>query len=183
MDEQFKRLELDLEGAVGHFTQELQGVRSGRPSTKLLEHVKAEYAGQMLPIRELGSLTVKPPREIDIAVWDQSALQGIVKAIESANVGLSLSSEGNIIRALLPPLTEERRNELAKLVRKMAETVRINIRTHRDDAQKKLKASHERKEVSEDQLFKGKERLQKITDKANEEIDSLVERKLKELHE
>lgn len=183
MEEIFKELEQQLKSFVQKFREELQGIRSGRPTTQLLENIQVEYAGATLPVKQLGSLGVKPPREIDITVWDQAAVASVQKAIEAAKIGLSVSHEGNVIRAFLPPLTEERRAEFKKLVGKMAEEVRIKMRTHRDEANKKVKAAEAAKTLNEDQVFKGKEKIQKAVDEANKQIEGLVENKLKELQE
>lgn len=183
MEEYIKELENHLKAAVLKFKDDLQGVRSGRPTTQLLENIQVDYAGQMLSIKQLASLSVKPPREIDITVWDPSIMAGVVKAIDAAKVGLSVQNEGNTIRAFLPPLTQERRDELTKFVKRMAEDTRIKIRGNRDDVMKKIKAAEAGKEVNEDQVFKGKERIQKLIDETNKQIDSFVEGKLKELQE
>ncbi len=183
MEEILKELERELKSFVQKFREELQGIRSGRPSTQLLENIQVEYAGAVLPIKQLGSLGIKPPREIDITVWDQAAVAPVAKAIEAAKLGLSVSHEGNVIRAFLPPLTEERRTELSRLVKKTAEEIRIKVRTHRDETNKKLKAAEAAKQINEDQVFKGKEKIQKLVDDANKQIELLVENKIKELQE
>lgn len=183
METYLKELEHHLRLAVERFKLDLQGIRTSRPTTQLIENIEAEYAGGRFPVKQLASLGVKPPREIDITVWDQAAVNPIVKALQDAKVGLSLSNEGNVIRAFLPPLSEERREELTKLTKKIAEETRIKIRTSRDDTQKKMKAAEARKELNEDQMFKGKEKIQKLVDEMNRQVETLVEGKLKELRE
>lgn len=183
METYIKELEDHLRVAISKFKEELQGVRSGRPTTQLLENIQVEYAGQMLPIKQLASLSIKPPREIDITVWDPSIIAGVMKAIDAAKAGLSVQNEGNTIRAFLPPLTQERRDELTKFVKKMAEATRIQIRGTRDEMNKKVKTVETNKEFGEDAVFKAKEKIQKFVEDANGQIEALVEGKLKELQE
>lgn len=180
--EQFiKDLEAELEKATAKFKQDLQTIRSNRPSTDMLQDVKVSYYDQMLTVKELGSLAVIPPREISITVWDKSAIPHVAKAIEAANIGLSVQHDGNVIRAFLPVLTEERREELTKLVKRTAESARITVRSRRDECMKKIKAAVDSKQMGEDAAFKTKEKAQRAVDAANTEIESSVERKTKEL--
>jgi len=183
MEKYLKELEEHLKSVLVRFKEDLGGVRSGRPTTQLLENIMVEYSGGTFPIKQLGSLGIKPPREIDITVWDPSVVNPLIKAIENAKIGLSLQAEGNIIRAFLPTLTQERRDELTKLVKKIAETERIQIRGNRDETNKKIKAAEASKDLNEDQVFKAKEKIQKLVDDVNGQIESLVESKLKELQE
>ncbi len=183
MEQYIKELEGHLNTTLQKFREELQGVRSGRPTTQLLENIQVEYAGSFLPIKQIGSLGVRPPRELDITVWDPGAVSAVMKAIEGAKIGLSLQNEGNTIRAFLPPLSQERREELMKLIKKMAEGARISIRASRDDANKKIKAAEAEKKLNEDQVFQAKEKIQKVVDEINKQIEALVEGKGKELQE
>ena len=183
MERRIQEFQADLARAADALKQDLQGIRSGRPTTQLLENIQVNVYEQTLTIKELGSLSVKPPREIDITVWDQNAISAVAKAIQEAKAGLTPSVEGNVIRCFLPPLTEERRRELAKLVGKMAEETRIKIRAHRDEMNKKIKAAESNKEINEDQAFKAKEKIQKTVDEVNRHIEGLVSSKLEELRE
>lgn len=137
----------------------------------------------MLSIRELGSLSLLPPRTIQVTVWDPSAVPAVMKALESAHLGLSMTNDGNSIRATLSSLGNERREELSKLVKKASEAARIQIRGRRDEAMKHLKDSENKKEITEDDAFKSKEKIQKATDKANGEVEAITEAKLAELGE
>ena len=183
MEQYLKELGEHLSATLQRFKEELQGVRSGRPTTQLVENIQVEYSGQFLPLKQLGSLTVKPPREIDVTVWDPNILTAAIKAIEAAKMGLSLQNEGNTIRAFLPPLSQERRDELTKFVKKMAEEKRIQVRGNRDDMNKKIKTAEANKELSEDQVFKAKEKIQKLVEDTNKQIENLIENKFKELQE
>lgn len=182
-DSILKELEIRLKQAVEHLKTELQSVRGNRPSLGLLEDIKVDYYGQALALKQLGSLAIRPPRDIEVNVWDKSAVGAVAKAIEAVKAGFSVASEGNIVRVSLPPLTNERRAELEKLVKKMAESSRIAVRNERDEAIKKTKAAEEERKLNEDDVFRAKEEIQKTVDKVNQNIESLLEAKLKELAE
>lgn len=176
LESQFKNVEAKLH-------EGLQSVRSNRPSVEVLENIKVNFYNDWLPLQQMASFAVKPPREIEINVWDKSAVNTVAKAIEDAKVGLSIRIDGNAIKAYLPPLSEERREEMTKLVKKISEAARIQIRSERDEILKKVKIAESAGELTEDQLFKIKEGAQKITDAANKNIESFSEKKTKELAE
>jgi len=176
-----KNLENALAEAMARLTGELQTVRSNRPSVGLIEDIKVDYYGQLLPVKQLGSLSLRPPRDIEINVWDKNAVSSVMKGIEGAKMGLSLRNDGNSIWVSLPPLTEERRAEFMKLAKKMVEASRIQVRGFRDEANKKIKALEEGKEIGEDELFKGKEKVQKMVDETNKKIEAELNSKLEEL--
>ncbi|HTY40215.1 MAG TPA: ribosome recycling factor [Candidatus Paceibacterota bacterium] len=183
MEPYIKELEAGLQAAVAKFHEEIQGVRTNRPSVQLIEDVRVDIYGQQMTVKQLGSLGIRPPRDIEVNIWDKNAVGAVVKAITEAKMGLSVTNDGNTVRVTLPPLTDERRAEFTKLVKKMAEEARIKVRAYRDEVLKKVKAAQDRKELSEDQVFKGKERLQKIVDGANEKVETTLGGKLKELAE
>lgn len=177
-----KDLEIKTKEIIDRFRQELSGIRGGRPVSKLVEDISVDYFGQKLAIKQLGSISVVLPREIQIAVWDKNIVPPIGKAVEAAlNVGVNI--EGNIARVNLPPLSEERRGELTKVVKKEAEEARIKIRALRDDILKKIKTGEEEGKITEDDKFKLKEQIQKSVDKVNEEIEKSLENKIKEISE
>ena len=155
---------------------ELSGIRTNRPTPKLVEDIEAEYAEQMLPIKQIGSISIEAPRNLIITPWDKSATGAVAKAVESAGLGLTAAPQGNVVRISFPPLTEERREELGKLIGKMAEEARIKMRIARDEVNKKVNA-----EPDEDVKFKNKDKLQKLVDEFNEEVDKLIEAKLVEI--
>ena len=183
MEIYLNEFETKLKSIATNLRVELQSVRSGRPSPQLVENIQVDYNGQMLPIKQLGSIGLKPPREIDITVWDKAIIETVAKAIEAAKTGLSTSVDGTTIRCFLPPLSEERRKEMMKLVKKTSEGTRIQVRNARDYINKQVKVAESRKEFSEDQMFKAKDTIQKIVDKSNKEVEALVEAKSKELEE
>lgn len=162
---------------------ELSGVRTNRPNPKLVEDIKVDYLGQQLTIRQLGSINIVPPREIDINVWDKGSLPSVMKGIETSGRGLTANSDGNLIRINLPTLTDERRQELTKLVKSMVEQSKIKIRASRDEVNKKIETAYKAKAISEDQKFKSKEQVQKSVDKINGEVELLLAGKIKEISE
>lgn len=158
------------------FRDELASVRTNRPTPKLVESIKAEYTGGILAINQLGSISIEPPRSIIITPWSKDSAPSIVKAIESANIGVAAAQQGNIVRITLPELTEERRQELIKLVKKMTEETRIKMRIERDEINKIIN-----KEQDKDEKFRAKEELQKLVDDFNQEIDQIVNTKIQEI--
>ena len=163
---------------VGTFKEELSGIRTNRPTPKLIENIEVDYLGQMTPIKHIGSIGVELPRDLVVSVWDQGAASNVSKAINEAKLGVNVSEQGKIIRVQLPELTEERKQELIKVIKVMAENVRIKMRNERDEAQKTIK-----EDKDEDVVFKGKERLQGLVDTFNKEIEDLTARKTKEILE
>ncbi len=182
-DQIVKDLETALAGATGKLKQDFAQIRGNRPSPDMIQDIRLNLYDQQISIRELGSLSVLPPRTIVISVWDPGASAVIIKAIDDAHLGLSTSSDGVTIRATLSPLGDERRAEMTKLVKKAGEAVRIQIRARRDDAMKRIKDSEGRKEITEDDSYRGKEKIQKATEKANADVETMMNGKLAELGE
>ena len=173
-----KNFETDLRDAVTHFKDECSGIRTNRPSSRLVEEVKVEYFGQMTPVKQLGSIMIIPPRAMAVSVWDTGATTEVAKAIEGANLGLSVSVDGSTVRLTLPLLTDERRTELIKLAKALAEKERIKVRGYRDDINKKIKAQ----ELDEDMRFRMKEDVQKAVLGANAAIEALLDAKIEEIN-
>ncbi len=174
--EYLKELEQKFNNLALKFKDELSSVRTNRPTPKLVESIRAEYAGQFLAVNQLGSIGTEPPRSIIITPWNTDSAPPIVKAIEAANIGVSSVQQGNIVRVTLPELTEERRQELIKLVRKMAEETRIRMRIERDEVNKIVN-----QEADKNEKFRAKEALQKLVDKFNQEVDKVVDTKIQEI--
>lgn len=168
---------------VGGFAQELSGVRTNRPSAALLEDLKVSYYGQMTPLKQVASVGVQPPRDLVIQAWDGEAVPGIVKAIETSSLHLGASAEGNTIRVKLPELSKERREELVKHIRRLAEDRRIEVRHARDEANKEIERGFREGEITEDQKFKLKGEVQKHIDAEQDRIGNLVAQKEKEVLE
>jgi ribosome recycling factor len=161
---------------LASFKEELATLRTNRPNPKLIENILVDYLGQRLPLKQLGSITVEPPRDLIVTLWDKGVITPVVKAIEAANLGVGVATFENMVRVKLPELTSERRLELGKIIKSSAEAIRIKMRKERDYAQKKIN-----EEPSKDQRFKLKEELQKKVDAFNQTIDELVEKKMKEI--
>jgi ribosome recycling factor len=178
-----KLLEQKLKSLIEGLKTEFQTIRSGRPSPRMVEDIKVDCYGQQMPIKALGSISVVPPREIQISIWDKSVVNAVVKAIEISPLNVAANIDGNLIRINLPQLTDERKKELEKVVRKMTEETRIRIRGARDEINKEIKKMEDDKKLSEDAAFKKKEEVQKLIDKTNEEIEKLLENKIKEIFE
>jgi ribosome recycling factor len=166
-----------MKKAVQYFKNEIAGLRTGRASTALVEEIKVDYYGSKVPIKQLASISVPEANQIVLQVWDKGAVELVEKAIIE-NLNLTPQKQGNILRLTLPPLTEERRRELVRMLHKMAEEARVAVRNIRRDAKELIE---DQEGVSEDEIKRALERLQKLTDKYIEEINQLTEAKEKEI--
>lgn len=176
-------MEQKLKFLVEALKTEFQTIRSGRPSPRMVEDIKVDMYSQQMPIKALGSISVLPPREIQISLWDSASVSAVAKAIETSSLNVAANTDGNLIRINLPQLTDERKKELEKVVRKIVEEIRIRVRGAREEANKEVKKMEEDSKLSEDAAFKQKEEVQKLVDKINEEIEKLLDNKLKEIFE
>ncbi len=163
--------------------QELKRVRTGRASLSLLDGIRVDYYGTQTPLNQMASLSVPESRLIVIQPWDVSAIKEIEKAILKSDLGLTPSSDGKLIRISIPPLTEERRKELVKVVSKMCEEHKIAARNIRRDANELLKGFKKDGDISEDDAFKAQDSVQKITDECITKIDQVYKNKEKEILE
>ena len=178
----FKDLEDKMKRALATVTRELSEIRTGRASPALVEHVTVDYYGAATPLKQLAAITAPEPHLLVIQPWDAKAAPEIEKAIQKASLGISPVVDGKIIRLPIPQLTGERREQLTKLVHKLAEEGRVNIRTLRRDANEDIKKLKADKQASEDDAFKAQDQIQKLTDRYIEQINALVKSKEKELH-
>ncbi len=178
-----KNLQESLDATLAHLAEEMSALRSSRASVELVEKISLLHYGQPMTIQQLGSLSIEAPRTVVITLWDQTAVAPVVKAIQDAQVGLSVANDGLTIRASMAALTSERREELTKTVKKTAEGTRISIRNERDDAMKKVRAAKDAKEITEDDVASIKNDLQKHVDAANKRVDELVDGKLASIAE
>ncbi len=172
-----------MEKSIVLLTQELLKVRTGRASPALLDDVRVDYYGSVLPLNQVASISIPEPRLIVIQPWDKQALGAIEKAIHKASIGLTPSNDGNVIRLSLPPLTTERRAELVKLSQKLAEECRIAVRNIRRDANNEIKKEEKEKKITEDESFKTQEAIQKMTDEYIKKIDEILKKKEKDIRE
>lgn len=176
-----KIFEQNLSALAAGLRTELQSIRGSRPSPKMVEDIRVDVYGQSLPVKAVGSISVVPPREIQISVWDRSLVNIVAKAIETSNLRVVANVDGNTIRINLPTLTDERKKELDKVIRKMVEETRIKVRAARDEANKEIKSQETGGALSEDAAFKARESIQKIVDKINQEIEAVLDNKIKEI--
>jgi ribosome recycling factor len=166
-----------MKKAVQYFKNEIAGLRTGRASTALVEEIKVDYYGSKVPIKQLASVSVPEANQIVLQVWDKGAVELVEKAIIE-NLNITPQKQGNVLRLTLPPLTEERRRELVRMLHKMAEEARVAVRNIRRDAKELIE---DQEGISEDEIKRALERLQKLTDKYIEEINHLTEAKEKEI--
>jgi ribosome recycling factor len=183
METILKDFEKSAGAVLSALSGEIAGVRTSRPSPALVEDLKIEYFDQQVPIKQLGSISVIPPREMAITLWDPSGVTTVAKALEDAKRGFTVSVRGGAVYISLPPLSEERREEMIKLAKSIAESYRIRLRGSRESANKQLQAAKAAKSITEDMEARGKKKVQEITDRINKEIDILIEKKIKEISE
>lgn len=172
-----------MEKAIDALKKELAKVRTGRASTSLLDAVRVDYYGTPTPINQVGTLTVPEPRLITIQPWEKNLIPEIEKAILKSDLGLNPSSDGQLVRIVIPPLTEDRRKEMVKMAKRMAEDAKIAIRNVRRDANENLKKLEKEKEISEDDLKRGEKEIQDGTDGFVKSVDEIVAAKEKEVME
>ena len=161
----------------------LNKIRTGRAHPSLLDNITIEYYGMDTPLNQVGNVSVADARTLAITVFDKSMISAVEKAILSSDLGLNPSSQGTLIRIPLPPLTEERRKELVKVVRGEAENGKIAIRNIRRDSNSDLKSLNKEKEISDDELRQSEDEIQKITDEYVKKVDAILAEKEKELME
>lgn len=172
-----------MEKSISLLNSELAKVRTGRASPALLDGVKVEYYGSVLPLNQVASISIPEPRLIIIQPWDKQALVPIEKSIQKADLGLNPNNDGNVIRLAIPPLTTERREELVKLIMRLSEECRVAIRNIRRDANNEIKKMEKDKKLSEDDAFKTQEQIQKMTDEFIKKVDEILKKKEKEIRE
>lgn len=183
IDDLLKDAESRMKGAIQSLIEDLGGIRTGRANPGLVEKLPVEYYGMETPLFQLASISVPEARVLMIKPFDPSTLKAIEKAILASELNLTPNNDGKVIRLNLPPLTEERRRDLVKLVHNRLEESRISIRNIRRDQMKDMRDFEKEKMISEDDLERGEEELQKLTDKYIEEIDKTGVHKEKEIME
>ena len=183
MERVHKETEEKMKKAVKALEDEFKTIRTGRASTVLFENIRVEYYDQKVPLNQVATISVPEARLVVIQPWDRSVLSGIEKAIQKSELSVNPNNDGKVIRINIPPLTEERRKELAKVARNIAEKSRIAVRKIRRDGNDELKNLQKASEISEDQSKRGQEDVQKLTDKYIEEVNAIVEAKEKEIME
>jgi ribosome recycling factor len=172
-----------MEKTVESLQIDLRGIRTGRASPALVERLKVDYYGTATPLNQLATISVPEPRLLTIRPWDAAALSAIEKAILKSDLGLTPNNDGKLLRLAIPRLNEERRQDLSRLVAKRVEEARVAIRNIRRDAMEDLKTLEKDKEISEDDMHKGREEVQELTDDFIKQVDEVGKAKEKEILE
>jgi ribosome recycling factor len=174
-------VERRMKGAVEALKSDLQGLRTGRANTTLLDPVVVEVYGSMMPLSQVATVSAPEPRMLSVQVWDRSNMTAVEKGIAHANLGLNPIIDGQTLRLPIPDLTQERRKDLAKLAGQYAEKAKIAIRNVRRDAMESLKTDEKKKEISEDDRKRSEEQVQKLTDQYVKETDEAAAKKEQEI--
>lgn len=183
IDELERDVKRRMDSAIDNIRSELAKFRTGKASPALLDSISVNYYGNMTAIRQVANVSAPEPRLLVVQPWDRSLLGEIEKAILKADLGLNPTNDGILIRVPIPQLTEERRRDLVKLAKKIAEDAKVAVRNIRRDANERLKKAEKSSEISEDQLHTEQERVQKLTDEAVKKIDEILELKEKDIME
>ncbi len=181
MADAHKEFETKMQKTIEVVKSDFASVRAGRANAGVLDKIQVEYYGVLTPLQQVASISSPDPRTLVIQPWDASLLKEIEKAIQTSDLGINPQNDGKLVRLSFPQLTEERRKELTKQVRKYAENGKVAVRNIRRDAMDKLKAAEKQNELTEDDRKQGEKDLQDLTDKICKKIDELCEKKEKEL--
>ncbi len=183
LDEIYQETGDNMRKSIASLENEFKRIRTGRASVSILDGIRVDYYGTPTPLNQMTSLSVPESRLISIQPWDVSVIKEIEKSILKSDLGLTPSSDGKIIRIAIPPLTEERRKELVKVINKMSEDHKVAVRNLRRDANDMIKELKKEGEISEDEAFKAQDQVQKITDEHITLIDEINNKKEKEILE
>lgn len=170
-----------MQGALDAFGKELTGLRTGRASPSLLEPVRVDAYGQMMPVSQVGTVNTPEPRMLTVQVWDKGLVKAVEKAIRDANLGVNPQVDGQLIRVPMPALTEDRRKELVKVAHRYAEQARIAVRNVRRDGMEALKAEEKKGKITEDQHKRGEKDVQTATDDMVKKVDDMLAAKEKDI--
>ena len=184
MDQEIKKkVTSKMDSALEHLRNELAGVRTGRASVALLDGVRVDNYGTQVPLRQVATLSIPESQLIIIQPWDMTLVPVIEKAILVSGLGLTPTHDGKVLRIAIPPLTEERRKELVRLVKKLGEDSRVAIRNHRRDTNEGLKEKQKQGSLTKDDLRKAQDEIQKLTDQYNHKIDDILKNREEEILE
>ena len=181
MDEKLKVYEEKMDKSYDSLLSDFAAIRAGRANPHVLDHIRVDYYGSPTPIQQVANVAVPEPRVITIAPWDKKMIRTIEKAIQTSDLGIHPNNDGSVIRLVFPELTEERRRDLVKEVKKKGEQAKVAVRNIRRDANDAIKKAEKAGEISEDVQKDNEDRIQKSTDKMIEKIDKAVEAKSKEI--
>ncbi len=177
----FKKTQEKMDAVLAHFKQELAHLRTGRASLSMLDDIRVNYGGTPMALNQVATLAVPEPRLITIQPWDASLVSEIEKTINKSRLGLTPTSDGKIVRLPIPSMTEERRKDIVKQAKQYAEEAKVQIRQERRDANEALKAAQKGSKMTEDDLKRGTDRVQKLTDERVAKVDELLAHKEKEI--
>ena len=183
LEDIYRDTETQMQKAIDSLIHEYAGVRTGRASVGLLDGITVEYYGTQTPLNQVATLSVPESSLIVIQPWDATVIKAVEKAILRSDLGITPSNDGKVIRLAIPPLTEERRKQLAKLIKKKAEEKKIAVRQVRRESNDMLKSFEKEKEITEDERHIGQEQVQKITDTFIKKIDEVAAKKEQEILE
>ena len=183
IDDVVKQTEARMKKSVDALSMDMSGMRTGRASPALVEHITVDYYGTLTPLNQLSAISVQEGKTIVIQPWDKGVMPNLEKAILKSNLGFTPRVDGAVLRLAMPPLTEDRRKEMAKMVHKRVEEGKIAVRNNRRDGIEALRALEKNKEISQDDLKRGEGRVQKLTDQYVEQTDKLGAAKEAELLE
>ncbi len=181
MNERVKEYESKMSKTIDHLTADLNTIRAGRANPHVLDKIKVDYYGTPTPIQQVGNVAIPEARIIQIQPWDKSMLKEIEKAIQTSDLGINPTNDGNVIRLVFPELTEERRKELVKEVKKKGEADKVAIRNIRRDGNDAFKKLAKSEDISEDEIKQMEDELQKLTDKYIKQVDQMVDEKSKDI--
>lgn len=181
MSERIKEYSDKMDKTIDHLQNEYATIRAGRANPHVLDKLRVDYYGTPTPIQQVGNVSVPDPRTIQIQPWEKSILKDIEKAIQASDIGINPTNDGNVIRLVFPELSEERRKDLAKEIKKKGEDAKVAVRNIRRDGNDAFKKLSKTEDLSEDEVKDLEDELQKLTDKYIKEIDSMVDTKSKEI--
>lgn len=181
MKEQIKEFDSRMQKTIDHLSSEYATIRAGRANPHVLDRIRVDYYGTPTPVQQVGNVSVPEPRMIQIQPWDKSLLKEIEKAIQSSDLGINPTNDGTVIRLIFPELTEERRKDLVKDVKKKGEADKVAIRNIRRDGNDSFKKLAKSSDISEDEIKELEDELQKLTDKYIKIVDEMIEDKSKDI--
>jgi len=183
MQKIYAEAEDKMKKAIDAISRELVGVRTGKATPKILDGIKVDYYGTQTPLKQVATINTPDPRQIVVQPWEKGIIPEVIKAIQKADLGLNPLAEAGLVRVPIPPLNEDRRREMVKLVKKVGEDGKVSVRNIRRDANDKLKKAEEDSQITEDDLEKGQKKIQELTDKNITHIDDIIKAKEQEVME
>ncbi len=181
IDQIIKSIKPELDATLEHFQGDLATLRTGRANPALVENITADCYGTRTPLKQIAGIHTPDAKTIVIQPWDKNSIGAVEKAIQEANLGLSTQNDGVVVRVIIPPLTEERRSELVKVLKAKIEETKVSVRNIRESAWEKVQTAEKNKEISEDEMYRGKDELQKVVDEYNQKIEDLGKKKETEI--